>query len=39
MTVAFAAIEEARHCIASAVAVTPCIASPSLSRLTGAGIG
>jgi len=38
MTVTFAAIEEARRCIAGAVAVTPCIASPSLSRLTGAGI-
>ena len=38
MTVTFADIEEARRCIAGAVAVTPCIASPSLSRLTGAGI-
>ena len=37
MTVTFAAIEEARRCIAGAVAVTPTIASPSLSRLTGAG--
>ena len=32
MTVTFAAIEEARHRIAGAVAVTPTIASPSLSR-------
>ena len=38
MTVTFAEIDEARRCIAGAVAVTPTIASPSLSRLTGAAI-
>ena len=37
VTVTFAAIEEARRCIAGAVAVTPCIASPSLSRRPGPG--
>ena len=39
MTVTFAAIEEARRCIAGAVAVTPASPRRPLSRLTGAESG
>src|SRR4051812_6915960 len=38
MSVTFTHIEEARHRIAGAVATTPSIASPALSRLTGAEV-
>ena len=35
MSVTFAEIEEARRTLAGAVAITPCIASPVLSRMLG----
>jgi threonine dehydratase len=38
MTVTFAEIEDARHRLEGVVAVTPCIASPSLARLAGADL-